>query len=449
MERRIDEDRLGADVDAVLCKHAHHGGDALFNGARAVLELDHRRVQPDRIAKRRLDALAVCRALPDDGRRRHIARLQRVHERLTLGVDEHCADRAHLFRDQRAKDLRRERRARGMVRKRVGRQESCTRAVAEDESVGGRAVVVRGRKALIVESARAAGRKDDRLCPRDQKLLCLHVQKHRACAASLLVLDKLDGRGEIHDLNIRVIQHLVAERAHDLRTGVVLCRVHTLAGGAAAVRRDHGAVGRLVKFDAKTRKPLDGLRRVHDELAEKILLRGKMPAAVGVKEVLRGRIVRLVGGLNAALRHHGVGVARAELRDEQDLRACLVRLNGRRAACAAAADDEHVRIVVRLGQARKLLSQTGAPLQQRCQLQRHLAALVRADAKLGELVFTVVRVECPQQDLLLLCRHAARVELCIFLAACFHPLDGFQNFRIGIHCFSLLTFRSRGGCKAP
>ena len=27
--------------------------------------------------------------------------------------------------------------------------------------------------------------------------------------------------------------------------------------------------------------------------------------------------------------------------------------------------------------------------------------------------------------------------------------DGFLNFRIGIHCFSLLTSQSRGDCKAP
>ena len=47
-------------------------------------------------------------------------------------------------------------------------------------------------------------------------------------------------------------------------------------------------------------------------------------------------------GLDAALGHHGVGVAHAELRHEQDLCARIVSLDGRGAARAAAADDEHV-----------------------------------------------------------------------------------------------------------
>lgn len=42
----IDQNRLLADVDAVLGKHPHHGGDALFNGPFAIFQLDHRRIQP-------------------------------------------------------------------------------------------------------------------------------------------------------------------------------------------------------------------------------------------------------------------------------------------------------------------------------------------------------------------------------------------------------------------
>ena len=336
-----------------------------------------------------------------------------------------------------------------MVLKCIRIQKLRARAVAENQTVGRRAVVVGGREALIMQASRTAGRKDDGLCPRDEQLLRLHVQEHRTRAVSVFVLDKLNGGGEVHDLNILVIQHLVAQRPHDLRAGVVLGGVHTLAGGTAAVGRNHGAVGCLVEFHTKLRQPLDGLRRVHDELVKKILLRGEVAAAVGIQKMLRRGIVRLICRLNAALGHHGVGVAHAELRDEQHLCTRFLRLDGRRAAGAAAADDEHVRVIVRIRQIGQLFFDAGLSLEQRRQLQRNLAALARADAERCKLVLTVIGMERPEQNVLLLRSHAARVKLCIFLAVRLHQPDGFLNFRIGIHGFSLLTFRSHDGCKAP
>ena len=57
---------------------------------------------------------------------------------------------------------------------------------------------------------------------------------------------------------------------------------------------------------------------------------------------------------------------------------------------------------------------SGLSLQQRCQLQRHLAALIRSDAKRGKLVFAIVGVEGFQQVLLFLRAHARRAELDVF-----------------------------------
>ena len=37
MECGVDQDRLLANVDAVLAEHTHHGGDPLFDGAGTVL----------------------------------------------------------------------------------------------------------------------------------------------------------------------------------------------------------------------------------------------------------------------------------------------------------------------------------------------------------------------------------------------------------------------------
>ena len=71
-----------------------------------------------------------------------------------------------------------------------------------------------------------------------------------------------------------------------------------------------------------------------------------MSAAVSVQKMLRGRVVRLVRRLNAALGHHRVRVAHAKLCDQQHLRARVVGFDRRRTARAAAADDQNVRVIV-------------------------------------------------------------------------------------------------------
>ena len=91
-----------------------------------------------------------------------------------------------------------------MVLERVRIQKLCASAVAEDQAVCRRAVVIGRREALIVESARTAGREDDGFCPGNQNFFCLHVLEHRARAAAVFVLEKLDGRREVHNLNAAV-----------------------------------------------------------------------------------------------------------------------------------------------------------------------------------------------------------------------------------------------------
>jgi hypothetical protein len=168
----------------------------------------------------------------------------------------------------------------------------------------------------------------------------------------VLVQDQLDGRRKLEHRDVRgPVPDLVAHGAHHLGAGDVRRGVHALARGAAAVQRLQAPVLELVEVAAQVEQPLDHVRRLgHQGLDEGGLVL-EMPAADHVEVVDAGRVlVALGGGLDAALGHHGVGVAVAELGGQDHLGALLLGEQGGRAAGAAAADDEHVRLVLDLGQ---------------------------------------------------------------------------------------------------
>ena len=78
-----------------------------------------------------------------------------------------------------------------------------------------------------MHTSRAAGGDHDALRARDLDLSGFHIQKHRAGRLAGFVENQLDRRREIHDRNT-AIKHLVAQRAHDFRAGIVRRRMHTL-----------------------------------------------------------------------------------------------------------------------------------------------------------------------------------------------------------------------------
>ena len=205
--------------------------------------------------------------------------------------------------------------------------------------------------------------------------------QHRARSVAVFIQDQLDSRGEVHHRDAAV-EHLVAQGAHDLRAGVVLGRVHALAGGSAAVGGDHGAVGRLIELHAQVVQPLNGLGSLGNQLAKQLALGREVAAAERVEEVDGRGIVGLIRRLNAALGHHGVGVADAQLGHDHDLRAGVVGLDGRGSARAAAADDQHVHVVVGVVQDRRRRGLMRlCACEQLAQLVRHLLALVGADLR--------------------------------------------------------------------
>ena len=186
---------------------------------------------------------------------------------------------------------------------------------------------------------------------------------------------------------------------------------------------DHGAVRRFVKLHSQIGQPADGLGRFRDQLVKQILLGGKMPAAVSVQKMLGRRIVGLVGSLDAAFRHHGIGIAHPQLGHQQHLGAVFMGLDGCRAARAAAADDQHIGIIVRVLQIHRRIPQPGLALQQGSQFGGHLVAFVGAEAQRRKPVVPVVGMEGLQQLFLFLRGHPPGIQLSVFLPRRFHQTE--------------------------
>ena len=272
-----------------------------------------------------------------------------MHEHLAVHINQLGAERTNLFRNQRAENLFRISRAGGVILERILVKQFGTDPISQYQTISRCAVVVGSREALIVQSARATGGDDDGFGARNKQLFCFHVHEHRAGNRALVVLDQFN-RGRKIDHGNAAVEHFVPKRPHDFGTRIVLGRVHTLARGTAAVGRDHRAVRRFIKLYAKAGQPLNGLGRIANQFAHQFRLGGKMSAAECVHVVNGGRVVRLVGGLNAALCHHGVGIADPKFGDNHHVGAGFVRFNRSRRACTAAADDQHIHVIIHAGQ---------------------------------------------------------------------------------------------------
>ena len=188
-----------------------------------------------------------CTALTDDGCRGNVTGLKRMHKGFAVNVYKHCADGTHLLGYKSAEYLRRICSSGGVILESIGIKQRSAYAVGKHQTVGGRAVVVGGREALIVHSSCSAGCDDNGLGAGNHQLVRFHIHKHSSGGASVFVEYQLDGSGEI-DHGDRAVLYLIAQHAHDLSTGIVLGSVHSLAGGSAAVGGYHCAVRCFVEF---------------------------------------------------------------------------------------------------------------------------------------------------------------------------------------------------------
>ena len=167
---RIDQHRLLPDINAVLQEHSQHSRDALFDGAFAVDQIDHRRIQPYALTAGRCVDLLATTALTDNGRCGNVTSLQRIHEYFAVYVNQLCAQRTNLFGNQCAEDLFRECSTGRVILQGVLLTQRSANTISQNQTVCGCTVVVGSREALVVHSACTAGSNDNNLCLCDQDL---------------------------------------------------------------------------------------------------------------------------------------------------------------------------------------------------------------------------------------------------------------------------------------
>ena len=215
--------------------------------------------------------------------------------------------------------------------------------------------------------------------------------------------------------------------------------MHTLAGRTAAVGRNHRAILILVKFDTEVRQPCNGFRRIADELCKQLTLCRKVTAAECIDKVNCGRVVRFVRRLNTALRHHRVRIPHTELGHDHDGCTGAVCFDCRSSTCTAAADDQHIGIVIGLRQIDTVSGDAAVRLQHIRKLMRNAVAFVRTDLQGFKLILSVVGMECRENGFLLLCRHALRFHCEVLFSCRFHKGKRFLEL-FGIHIFYSAPF---------
>ncbi len=278
-----------------------------------------------------------------------------------------------------------------------------------------------------MQTSRAARCDDNGLCPCHKIVVCLHVQQDGSGRLPSVILDQLNSGGEFHHRDLTV-QHLVPQRTHDLSAGIILTGMHSLSGGSSAMGRHHPAVRILVKHDSQLIQPLDRIGGLHNEPPEKLRPCGKMSAAESVKVMLYRGIIFLVGSLDAALGHHGIGVADAKLRHDHDVCSGLMSLDGRGCSRSAASDDQHIHIVIHLIQVDIYAQKTAVGVKEMPQLARRLLPLIRPDPDLRESVLPVIRMIRFQKGILFVRRHAPWFCLHTFCSRGFYFFYRLEHF---------------------
>ena len=192
MQRRIDQNRFLAQVNAKLSIHAQHTRNAFGNSAFAMQHFNQRRIEPQRYTIERLHTLAAGSTLADDGRSCHITSFQRMHKDFAFAVYELRTNRAHLFGNQRTINLRRISNTRRMILNCIRINQRCTGTISHNKAVGSSTIMVRSREALIMQASCTTGCHDYAFCAYNLVLLRIKIPQHRTGSFALFVQQQLN-----------------------------------------------------------------------------------------------------------------------------------------------------------------------------------------------------------------------------------------------------------------
>ena len=247
---------------------------------------------------------------------------------------------------------------------------------------------------LDVKPAGPARGQDHGLGPDDRIFLGFQVEEDGPGARPMLVQDQLDGRRKFEDLDlIGVVLDLVAECPHHLGAGDVAGVVHPLARRPAAVHRLEPAVLVLGEHGPQLLQPGQDLGRLEDQRLDQLGVVLEMAAAHGVQIMVVGGVLLGLGRrLDAALGHHGVGVAHAQLGGDDDLGPVLLGQERRGRARSAAADDQDVGLIIHAGEVQGVRVDPALGMQQADHLVGDPVTLVRADEDLRPSLLLVIGV---------------------------------------------------------
>ena len=228
-------------------------------------------------------------------------------------------------------------------------------------------------------------------CTGDFYFFGFHIYKNRTCRIPVFVLYYFNCGSKIYDCNlIRTVKNFIAESAHNFRTGVIFAGVHSFTAGSASVRGYHCTVRLFIEFYTQLIEPFDCLRRFCNKRVYKFGLSVKVPAAESVKIMLCRRIVRLIGSLYTAFRHHRICVPYTKFCNKKHFCAGIIRFYCGGRSGSASADYQNVGFVIRAGKIYTGRIYARFCFKYCCKFKRSFFSFVRPDFKFGELRFNSI-----------------------------------------------------------
>ena len=189
-------------------------------------------------------------------------------------------------------------------------------AVRQHQAVCRCAVVVGCGEALQMQTPRATCRQNNRVGVHGYQLAFFQVIQHRAHAVALVIRQQFHGRMAVELLNARLNFNGFTQHFHHFQAGEIAVAQDALRGGAACFFAHQLAISIAalgVKIHAQANQPANRRGRIGNHLGDQFFFARHVAAFDGVFIMALQAVVIAHGSLNAALRHHGVAVADAQL----------------------------------------------------------------------------------------------------------------------------------------